>query len=94
MNKLISKLKDIITNIVIKIGDKNAHFICSFIIVFFIGLIDIMLGIFIGCAIGLAKELYDLFRYKIKGEGVGFDSEDLAYDFLGIIVAVVILIIF
>lgn len=90
MNSLINKLKDI----VIKIGDKNAHFICSFIITFFTGLIDIMLGIFIGCVVGLIKELYDLFRYKSKGEGVGFDMEDLAYDFLGILVAVIILIIF
>lgn len=93
MNKIISKIKEYITILSNKIGDKAMHAICSFIITFIIGLFNILAGVLLGCIIGLSKEIYDQFKYEKYGKGVGFDREDLVYDMLGIIIALVILIL-
>ena len=82
INKVLSKFKD-----------EQLHLICSFLITFIIGLFNILAGVLVGCAVGLAKEIYDLFRYKKYGEGVGFSNSDLAYDSLGIVIAIIILIL-
>ena len=93
MKEIITKVKNIITNITSKVGDKNMHLICSFLITFIIGLFNALAGILAGCIAGLTKEIYDLFRYKKYGEGVGFSNSDLAYDSLGIVAAIIILIL-
>lgn len=93
MREIIIKIKNVITNITSKVGDKNMHLICSFLITFIIGLFNVLAGVLVGCIVGLAKEIYDLFRYKKYGEGVGFNNSDLAYDSLGIVIAIIILVL-
>lgn len=92
MKEIIIKVKNVITNITSKVGDKNMHLSCSFLITFIIGIFNILAGVLVGCIAGLAKEIYDLFRYKKYGEGIGFSSADLIYDALGIFIAALILI--
>lgn len=93
MNKFISKIMGYINQLTAKVGDKNMHLICSFIITFIFGLFSVMLGIFMGCVAGLGKEIYDHIRYIKYQEGVGFDNKDLVYDLVGIVLAVILLII-
>lgn len=87
----MTKIKNVITNITSKVGDKKMHLICSFLITFVIGLFNVLAGILVGCIVGLAKEIYDMFRYKKYGEG--FSSSNLAYDALGIVIATIILLV-
>lgn len=87
MKNLLPKIKDIVS----KIGDKNMHIIYSFLIVFLIGLINIIAGVVIACIIGLAKGIYD--QFKQSGYFNGFESSNLYYDTIGIIIALVVLII-
>lgn len=93
MKEIITKVKNVIISITSKVGDKNMHLICSFLITFVIGLFNVLAGILVGCIVGLAKEIYDLFRYKKYGEGVGFSNSDLAYGSFGIVIAIIILIL-
>lgn len=93
MNKIITKIKDFISMITSKIGDKNMHIICSFLITFIFGLFNILAGVIISFMAGFAKEIYDQFRYENYGEGTGFDKADIAYDIVGILVAVAILLL-
>lgn len=93
MKEIVIKIKDFVNSITVKIGDKNMHSICSFIITFAFGLIDILLGLVIGLLAGFGKEFYDQYRYDKKNEGVGFDKEDIIYDLAGIAIAICILIL-
>ena len=93
MNKIVLKLKELLNKLTAKLGDKKMHMLCSFIITFIFGLLGIVFGIFMGCLIGLAKEVYDHIRYIMYQEGVGFDKEDLVYDVIGIAIATVLLLI-
>lgn len=87
------KIKNLVNKLTSKVGDKKMHVIYSFLITFIVGLFNILAGILVGCIAGLTKEIYDLFRYKKYGEGIGFSSADLAYDSLGIIIAIIVLIL-
>lgn len=90
---LIDKIEGFINKLTAKFGDKKMHAICSFLITFIFGLFNLLSGILIGCIAGLAKEVYDQFKYVKHGEGVGFDKSDLVYDVIGIAIAVVLLLI-
>lgn len=94
MKEIFSKIKDAINKIVVKIGDKKAHVLCSFLITLITGFIlGIIPGLVIGCVAGLGKEIYDEFKYRKSSEGVGFDRMDLIYDVVGIIIATITLTI-
>lgn len=85
MKNLLLKIKDIVS----KIGDKNMHIICSFLITFLIGLINVIAGVVIACTIGLAKGIYDQFKQEkcIKG------FETSYYDVIGVVIALIVLIV-
>lgn len=94
MNTFITKIKDLVNKLTSKVGANKMHVICSFIITLVFGLVfGIMPGIFIGCLAGIAKEIYDKFRFRKESEGIGFDKSDLVYDALGIISATVIILV-
>lgn len=88
MNKILIKIKDLLNKLESKIGDKKMHILCSFVITFLFGLLGIITGIFMGCLAGLAKEVYDYIK-----QGSGFSKEDLMYDIVGIVIAVILLLI-
>lgn len=93
MKEFILKIKDIITQITIKVGDKKMHAICAFIITFIIGLFNLISGIVASIIVSLAKEIFDEFRKKKYQDGIGFSNSDLLADVIGIIIAVIILVI-
>lgn len=94
MNKILLKIKEFITNITIKIGDKQMHALCSIIITLLFGIIfNPIVGLIVGGAAGILKELYDEFRFRKYNEGVGFDKEDIVYDLVGVLVPTLILIL-
>lgn len=89
----MNKIKEFINNLISKIGDKPLHVICSTLITVSAGQFSLLFGIFAGVIAGLAKEAYDEYRYKVKSEGVGWDSEDIKYNILGIVIGIFILLI-
>lgn len=93
MKEFILKIKDIITQITIKVGDKKMHAICAFIITFIIGLFNLISGIVASIIVSIAKEIFDEFRKKKYQDGIGFSNSDLLADVIGIIIAVIILVI-
>lgn len=94
MNTFITKIKDLVNKLTSKVGANKMHVICSFIITLVFGLIfGIIPGIFIGCLAGIAKEIYDEFRFRKESEGIGFDKSDLMYDAMGVVSATMILAI-
>lgn len=93
MNKIVLKLKELLNKLTDKLGYKKMHILCSFVITFVFGLLGIVFGIFVGCLAGLAKEAYDHIKYVLYQEGNGFSKEDLSYDVIGIVIAVIILLI-
>lgn len=94
MNTFITKIKDLVNKLTSKVGANKMHVICSFIITLVFGLIfGIIPGIFIGCLTGIAKEIYDEFRFRKELEGIGFDKSDLMYDAIGVVSATIILAI-
>ncbi len=64
--------------------DKLLHFIMNFGVVYFLGDINIFLGISIALVLSIGKELYDKFN------GNKIDLKDLLFDALGIISGIVI----
>lgn len=93
MNKIILKLRELLNKLTDKLGHEKMHILCSFMITFIFGLLGIVFGVFVGCLTGLAKETYDHIKYVLYQEGIGFSKEDLLYDVIGIVIAVVILLI-
>lgn len=93
MNKIWIKIKNFVKTVVNKIGDKNTHMLSAFLITFIIGLFNILMGVLISCVVGLAKEIYDQFRYEKYGEGTGFNKTDLVYDMFGILIAIAVLLL-
>lgn len=87
------KIKNLVNKLTSKVGDKNMHIICSFLITILFGQIGILVGAIAGCVAGLAKEAYDEYKYKKLGEGVGLDKENLYYDVLGVAIAIIVLIL-
>lgn len=90
----MDKIKTIINTLISKIGDKPLHAICSALITIFAGQLSLIFGIFAGLLVGLAKESYDEYKFRVKSEGSGFDWADVKYDILGVIIGAIILIMF
>lgn len=88
MNTIITKIKEFISTLASKIGSNKMHMLCSLIVTFAFGLINIPLGVILGYIAGIAKELYD--KYIDKEE---ISKDDLKYDAIGIVLALIILII-
>lgn len=93
MNKIVLKIKSFLSKLTAKLGSENTHTLCSFVITFVFGLLGIIFGIFVGCLAGLAKEMYSQVRYTQHQEGEGFNKENLAYDIIGISIAVIVLLL-
>lgn len=93
MNKIVLKIKELISKVTDKLGYKNTYILCSFIITFIFGLLNIILGIFIGCFAGLIREAYNYIKYMLYQEGIGSNKENLVYDVIGITMATIILLI-
>lgn len=87
---MLNKIKNFINNLISKIGDKNVHLICGFLITLILGLIfNVIVGIVAGCVAGLAKETLD----ELRKNGTGFDKKDLYYTLAGVIIAAIIVIL-
>lgn len=93
MNKIITKLKEVLNKLVDKVGSKKAHVICTFLITLLFGILGIISGILMGCVASVGKEVYSHVKYVLTSQGSGFNKQNLVYDVIGIAIAVVILII-
>ena len=93
MNKIISKVKEVLNKLVDKVGSKKAHVICTFLITLLFGTLGIISGILMGCIASVGKEVYSHVKYVLTSQGSGFNKQNLVYDVIGIAIAVVILVI-